>query len=164
LAYGIGRIRDADLLQASEERFRSLAGAAPIGILEVSSGAVVNYANPRVAEITGLGVEALMGRNWIDAVHPADKSELVRLVDTERTERVNIAAKFKIQRPEGDVRHVRLLAAPKGDVEGSYVVTIEDVTEEVEARDALSYQAFYDSLTGLPNRALFLDRLNQELA
>ncbi len=164
LAYGIGRIRDADLLQASEERFRSLAGAAPIGILEVSSGAVVNYANPRVAEITGLGVEALMGRSWIDAVHPEDKSELVQLVDTERTERANLAAKFKIQRPGGDVRHVRLLAAPKGDVEGGYVVTIEDVTEEVEARDALSYQAFYDNLTGLPNRALFLDRLNQELA
>jgi diguanylate cyclase (GGDEF)-like protein len=34
----------------------------------------------------------------------------------------------------------------------------------VHAQEALTYQAFYDTLTGLPNRALFLDRLNQELA
>jgi diguanylate cyclase (GGDEF)-like protein/PAS domain S-box-containing protein len=164
LAYGIGRIRDADMLEASEERFRSLAGAAPIGILEVSSGAVVDYANPRVAEITGRGIEALMGRSWIEAVHPEDKSELIRLVDNGRSDGATLAAKFRIERPEGDIRHVRMLAAPKGDSHNGYVVTIEDATEEVEARDALSYQAFYDNLTGLPNRALFLDRLNQELA
>ncbi len=164
LAYGIGRIRDAAMLEASEERFRSLAGAAPIGILEVSSGALVNYANPRVAEITGRGVEALMGRSWVDAVHPEDKSALLGLVDSERSEGASVAAKFRILRPQGDIRHVRMLAAPKGDSDSGYVVTIEDVTEEVEAREALSYQAFYDNLTGLPNRALFLDRLNQELA
>ncbi len=164
LAYGIGRIRDADMLEASEERFRSLAGAAPIGILEVSSPALVNYANPRVAEITGRRAEDLMGRSWIDAVHPEDKSELMGLVDSQHTDRVNVAAKFRIQRPQGDIRHVRMLAAPKGDGDSGYVVTIEDVTEEVKAREALSYQAFYDNLTGLPNRALFLDRLNQELA
>ena len=44
------------------------------------------------------------------------------------------------------------------------MVTVQDVTEEVRSRDELAHQAFHDPLTGLPNRALFLDRLDQELA
>ena len=80
-------------------------------------------------------------------------------------DRSQVATTFRIRRPDGEVRHVRMLAAPKGQTrEGGYVVTVEDITEEVQAQEALAYQAFYDTLTGLPNRALFLDRLNQELA
>ena len=46
----------------------------------------------------------------------------------------------------------------------SYIATIEDITAEVLTQEALVYQAFHDSLTGLPNRSLFLERLEQELA
>jgi diguanylate cyclase (GGDEF)-like protein/PAS domain S-box-containing protein len=165
LAYGVGRLRDASSLQASEERFRSLAGSAPIGILEFSPVAIVNYANPRIAEISGRSVESLMGQGWVEALHPEDAPELLALVERVGRDRTQVATACRIQRPGGEVRHVRMLAAPRGQVrEAGYVVTVEDITEEVEARAALSYQAFYDTLTGLPNRALFLDRLNQELA
>jgi diguanylate cyclase (GGDEF)-like protein/PAS domain S-box-containing protein len=165
LAYGIGRIRDAASLQASEERFRSLAGSAPIGILEFSPVARVDYANPRIAEISGRAVESLMGRGWVEAVHPDDAPELLSLVDRAGRDRMQVATACRIQRPGGEIRHVRMLAAPRGPArEAGYVVTVEDITEEVEAHAALTYQAFYDTLTGLPNRALFLDRLNQELA
>jgi diguanylate cyclase (GGDEF)-like protein len=44
------------------------------------------------------------------------------------------------------------------------VASVEDITQEVLDREAIRHQAFYDSLTGLPNRALFMDRLSQELA
>ena len=171
LAYGVGRIRDADMLRASEERFRSLAGAGPIGILELSPVDGIIYANPRIAEITGTNVEALMGRKWIHSVLPEDISGLLEAVnsvdhvDRADPDRAKVATTFRIQRPGGEVRHVRILAAPKGEgFEGGYVVTVEDITDEVESREALRYQAFYDTLTGLPNRALFVDRLNQELA
>ena len=81
MAYGIGRLRDAASLQASEERFRSLAGAAPIGILEFSPVGMANYANPRMAEITGRAPRELIGRGWVDAVHPEDTPRLLALVD-----------------------------------------------------------------------------------
>ncbi|MGO9659391.1 MAG: EAL domain-containing protein [Acidimicrobiales bacterium] len=165
LAYGIGRLRDAASLQASEERFRSLAGAAPIGILEFSPVGMANYANRRMAEISGMDVGELIGRGWVDGVHPEDRPQLLALVDRVGPERSQVATTFRIRRPDGEVRHARLLAAPKGQRrEGGYVVTVEDITNEVEAQEALAHQAFYDILTGLPNRSLFLDRLNQELA
>jgi diguanylate cyclase (GGDEF)-like protein/PAS domain S-box-containing protein len=164
LAYGIGRLRDASSLQASEERFRSLAVAAPIGILEVSPLGDLTYANPRTAQITGRDIHTLMGQGWTDVVHPDDSSQL--MVPAERAGPLaKEATTFRIRRPGGEVRHVRTLVAPKAfDLAGGYVVTVEDITEEVQAQEALHYQAFYDTLTGLPNRALFLDRLEQELA
>jgi diguanylate cyclase (GGDEF)-like protein/PAS domain S-box-containing protein len=164
LAYGIGRLRDGASLQASEERFRTLAAAAPIGILEFSASGGVNYANPRAAEITGRDIEALMGWGWREVVHPEDAPALLARDDAKRRQ-AGPETRFRIQRPGGEVRHVRVLRAPKGQGRDSGdVVTVEDITEEVQANEALIYQAFYDTLTGLPNRALFLDRLDQELA
>ncbi len=58
------------------------------------------------------------------------------------------------------VRLVNLLADP--DVRG-VVVTIADVTDRRRAEEDLAHQAFHDSLTGLPNRALFDDRVTQAL-
>lgn len=45
-----------------------------------------------------------------------------------------------------------------------YVMVFEDITERKKAQEALAYQATHDGLTGLPNRTLFYDRLNQALA
>jgi diguanylate cyclase (GGDEF)-like protein/PAS domain S-box-containing protein len=152
-------------LQASEEKFRSLAAAAPIGILEVAPVASVNFANSKAAEIAGRSIEELKGRGWMDTIHPDDAADLIEIVDATAPRRDQIATTFRIRRPDGAVRHVRLIAAPKGDLrESGYVVTVSDVTEEVRAHDELSHRALYDSLTGLPNRALFLDRLEHELA
>jgi diguanylate cyclase (GGDEF)-like protein/PAS domain S-box-containing protein len=160
LAYGIGRLRDASLLQVSEERFRTLAGAAPIGILEVSPLGFVSDANPRMSEITGTEIEALVGHGWAEAVHPEDAPAVQARVARPPTDE---AMNVRIKRPGGEVRHARVLWAPKVQGPG-YVVTVEDITDQVEAHEALTYQAFNDTLTGLPNRALFLDRLDQELA
>jgi diguanylate cyclase (GGDEF)-like protein/PAS domain S-box-containing protein len=164
LAYGIGHIRDAHLLQASEERFRTLAGAAPIGILEVSEGGAIDYANPKMAEISGRNIESLAGLGWAGAVHPDDLAELLALIERVPADRGEVTARFRIRHAGGEVRHVRMSAAPKSqEVRSGYVASIEDITEEVQAQDKLTHQAFYDALTGLPNRALFLDRLDQEL-
>ena len=165
LAYGIGRLRDADSLHASEERFRVLAGSSPIGILEVSSATLVEYANPRAAKIAGRDVEELMGRGWIDAVHPEDAPALLGLVERGRSNSEDVTTTFRVLRLDGEIRHVRMAASARDpELDSGYVVTVEDVTEEVMAQEELAHQAFHDTLTGLPNRALFLDRLNQELA
>ncbi|HTW07445.1 MAG TPA: EAL domain-containing protein [Acidimicrobiales bacterium] len=164
LSYGIGRHRDAVSLRASEERFGALANEAPIGILEVRPGGGVIYANPRIAEITGRRAEALLGRRWTAAVHPEDVGELVALVD-DIAKTGKVAAKFRVVRPDGEVRNVRMLEAARGQsTDSGYIVTIEDITDEVQAQEALAHQASYDALTGLPNRTLFLERLEAELA
>jgi diguanylate cyclase (GGDEF)-like protein/PAS domain S-box-containing protein len=164
LSYGIGRLRDAASLKASEERFRALASDAPIGIIETSSSGKVQFANTRAAEIVGRSLEGMSQDNWLKPVCPED---LPRLLDVR--ERVHegekAAVAFKIRRPGGEVRHLRAVVAPKGQGPGGgLVVTLEDVTDEVLAHEALAYQASHDPLTGLSNRAMFLDTLQKELA
>jgi diguanylate cyclase (GGDEF)-like protein/PAS domain S-box-containing protein len=165
LAYGVGRIRDAISLTMSEERYRSLTSASPIGILEVGDASDVKYANPRACEIAGVDAEALLGTLWIDVVHPDDQAGLLADIEAVGDDVLTFSSRFRICRPDGDVRHVLMTAAakePSSDTD--WVVTVVDESEEVLAHEELTHQALYDTLTDLPNRALFLVRLRQELA
>ncbi|HYA45026.1 MAG TPA: EAL domain-containing protein, partial [Acidimicrobiales bacterium] len=164
LSYGIGRLRDAAALEASEERFRALANSAPIGVMEVSSAGELLYANPKTSEISGWDLNELLGRGWLKSVHPDDLEYITTMMRRPASGPNPLTASYRIRRPNGEVRRLRFSAAPSGRGEGSkYVVSIEDVTAEVQAYEALAHQAFYDPLTDLPNRALFLERLGLEL-
>jgi diguanylate cyclase (GGDEF)-like protein/PAS domain S-box-containing protein len=165
LAYGIGRIRDAISLTMSEERYRSLTSASPIGILEVGDASDVKYANPRACEIAGVEAEALLGTLWIDVVHPDDQAGLLADIEAVGDDTQTFSSRFRICRPDGDVRHVLMTAAAKdARSDSDWVVTVVDESEEVLAHEELTHQALYDTLTDLPNRSLFLVRLRQELA
>ena len=61
-----------------------------------------------------------------------------------------------------DKRDVHVLSQPMA--EGGWVATYEDVTERLQSESRIAYMARYDALTGLPNRALFLERLEQAVA
>jgi diguanylate cyclase (GGDEF)-like protein/PAS domain S-box-containing protein len=150
-------------LRTSEERFRSLAAAAPIGIAEATDG-YLTYANTALASICGRGVDVLLGHGWLEAVHEEDRPGLVALIEDAHVARTRHARAFRVLRPDGSVRHVQMLAAPKGERPGAgYVVSISDVTDEMVARQALAHHELHDTLTGLPNRALFLRRLGEEI-
>jgi diguanylate cyclase (GGDEF)-like protein/PAS domain S-box-containing protein len=165
LAYGIGRIHDAISLTLSEERYRSLTSASPIGILEVGESSDVKYANPRACEIAGVDADSLLGTLWLDVVHPDDQSGLLADIEAVDDDTQTFSSRFRICRPDGDIRHVLMSAAAKdSSVDSDWVVTVVDESEEVLAHEELTHQALYDTLTDLPNRALFLVRLRQELA
>ncbi|HTW07781.1 MAG TPA: EAL domain-containing protein [Acidimicrobiales bacterium] len=165
LSYGIGRLRDRASLKLSEERFRALAANAPIGIIDSAGVGELRFANARASEIVGLDIEDLMGSDrWLELVCPDDIPKLLALQERVRLGQ-RAEARYKLRRPDGAIRHLRLMVAPKGDGQGAgAVATLEDVTDEVRANEALAYQASHDPLTGLANRAVFLDTLGQELA
>ncbi|MHB8440087.1 MAG: bifunctional diguanylate cyclase/phosphodiesterase [Acidimicrobiales bacterium] len=151
--------------RSSEQRYRALVDAAPIGIFEGTRTLDFGFANHKLAEICGRDLSELTGKTWIDIVHPDDLPSVMSVVDEIRHHRVVTSVTFRIVRPLGEVRHVRMLASPGGDeVDGDYVLTVEDISDGVQAREQLEFQAYHDALTGLPNRALFLDRLTQDLA
>jgi diguanylate cyclase (GGDEF)-like protein len=66
-------------------------------------------------------------------------------------------------RPEGQIRDVEF-AVKRHFLPGYHLVIMRDITELKMLQEQLAHQAFHDSLTNLPNRALFMDRLPQALA
>ncbi len=73
---------------------------------------------------------------------------------------------LRIQDLLGHWHHMEAVASNRLDDPNiaGVVVNVRDVTERAEAAEALSWQAFHDPLTGLPNRALLVERLDDALA
>jgi diguanylate cyclase (GGDEF)-like protein/PAS domain S-box-containing protein len=110
--------------------------------------------------------------SWIGAVHPEDRERARAMFATVRSSG-SIRQDFRVVRPDGGVREVRMQAYAvrgTGVVGPRLVGTSHDVTAEHEARDLLAASearyrdlALHDPLTGLANRGLFNDRLEHLL-
>ncbi|MSS73461.1 MAG: PAS domain S-box protein [Candidatus Latescibacteria bacterium] len=60
-------------LKASQERFRSLSSAAPIGIFQTDADVQCTYTNEHWQEMAGLSFEDSLGDGWVKAIHPEDR-------------------------------------------------------------------------------------------
>ena len=154
-------------LRESEEQFRQLAGNIPqvFWICDARQHRAV-YISPAFQEITGLDPEKLMARahGWLDAVHPDDRQQVIAA--RKEAASGNYDHTFRIVKPDGSMRWVRDRAFPVYDASGSvYRIAgvCEDITEKKAAEERLSQLAHFDILTGLPNRALYLDRMRQAM-
>jgi diguanylate cyclase (GGDEF)-like protein/PAS domain S-box-containing protein len=149
-------------LRQSEERFRSLVLNTSDMVTILSEDGVIQYQSPSAERIWGYSVEALQQRNVLTLVHVEDL-ELAQSLFAQAREhpRLSMAVELRLRLADGswcyfDVVATNLLRDRR--VAG-IVVTFRDITERKQFEQALTYQAFHDSLTDLPNRALFVDRV-----
>ena len=109
------------------------------------------------ASTFGSGHDAVLSR-----VYPADRELLGEALEGARNGRA-YQLEYRIVRPDGAVRTMQEIAVPVFDASGevsSVQGTLQDVTDRVEGERRIRYLAYFDSLTGLPNRQSFRETLD----
>ncbi|WP_029214958.1 EAL domain-containing protein [Kallotenue papyrolyticum] len=153
-------------LRESEERYRTIVTTAHEGICLIDGDNRISYANQRLAEMLGYRVEELVGQQVLMIVDPA-AHEQVRQAVARRWQGIAETYDLRFVRRDGTKIWGRVSATPLRDDSGQVTGVlgmITDITERKQAELQLQYSAWHDSLTGLPNRAWFMQHLASVLA
>jgi diguanylate cyclase (GGDEF)-like protein/PAS domain S-box-containing protein len=167
VAVAHGALANALLYEQMQAITRSLGE----GVLALDEVGTVTFANPAAESLLGWRRGELVGRQIAESVDPEGRDDSAPTPEWVHLPRLRAGETLRIDehvvtRRDGSSLDVALTASPvvrDGDVVGA-VVVFRDVRDRKALERRLVHQAFHDPLTGLPNRALFLDRLEHARA
>jgi diguanylate cyclase (GGDEF)-like protein/PAS domain S-box-containing protein len=154
-------------VRASGERFAALVQHSSDLVTVVDRSGTVVYQSPSSQTLLGLDAEAMTGRPLADVVAPGSVADLAAVLrraagNASRVQTVHSTWRHADGREcQVEITLTNLLANPS--VAG-LVLNTRDITDRVSLEEQLTHQAFTDSLTDLPNRALFKNRLEHALS
>lgn len=171
-AQGRRRREDADRTRReADDRYRALIEEIP-ALTYISwadpFGSPV-YVSPQIKAMTGYTpAEWLADReSWVRSIHPEDRERVLAELQRCRDEGKSFSCEYRTVTREGRTTWWRDDGRFLSDGEGRPQFLrglIVDITERKQADATIRRLMYYDALTGLPNRTLLLERLQQELA
>lgn len=147
--------------QVISQQLSSFFDITPSLMLITDMNASYRRLNPAVESTLGYSQEDLYKSSLFDFVHPDDIERIRSIIQSlqEGHSSQNILVRFRNK--SGDYRYLESSLALLNDM---LFIAALDVTDRVTEKLRLRSMAYHDRLTGLPNRALFIDRLNQMIA
>jgi PAS domain S-box-containing protein len=135
------RLLAAEAIRQSEERFRTLASNAPVGIFQTDLAGNTLFVNKAWCELSGLQPADARGDGWIHAVHPLDRERVIRDWQVACSQGLPSHTEFRFRRPDGNIVWLQGSAEPLRDPQGTmlgYIGTVADITSRKLAEQALS--------------------------
>jgi len=170
------RMRDSEArllgeLQRNQERFELAARGSMDGIWDWDLATDRVYYSPRWKAILGYNDDEIGVSldEWISRVSPEEQSQLQAALDSLRSDSDDrhLELEFRMRHKDSSYRWVLCRGTCANGDDGAptrAAGSLTDITARKKAEESLLHNAFHDSLTGLPNRALFIDRLTHLVA
>lgn len=150
------------------EQLRSLFDRAPLSLLVLDEQNRVTIWNRMAEQVFQWPADEVIGRNIFDVVVPeSERAPVTQALDRVRTSLTMVSNENTNVRKDGRTILCQWFNAPfrvPGKKDRYLICMVRDITEEKRIEQLLAQAAHYDNLTGLPNRALILDLLQQSIA
>jgi diguanylate cyclase (GGDEF)-like protein/PAS domain S-box-containing protein/excisionase family DNA binding protein len=153
------RAQTDDALRHSEERFRRLSDATNEAIAIHREGRIIEV-NDAFCRLLGYPAEALIGHSLLEFAAPETRDRVQGL-----TPESNAPFEASAITADGSSFPVEVVWREMPYLDGlpAGVVSVHDLRERRRLEAEISQRSFYDPITGLPNRALFIDRCRHSL-
>ena len=136
--------------------FKEVFTNAGIGIMTLDAKSSIEYINEEALNIFGFKSSALVNTNFSTLIHRTDQEYLKQFIKTANS---STPSEFTGIHKDNSAFPIELnISSKKLNQTCIYTVIIRDITEIKKNEEKLKHQAYFDSLTGIPNRTLFLDR------
>jgi PAS domain S-box-containing protein len=144
------------------ELFRLVSenAADMIALAEVTGKRLYN--SPAYEKVLGYSPKELAATESLEQVHPEDRVLVIEVGKQARATGAGKRLEYRMRHKDGSWRTLESTANPIFDRKGivtQLVIVNRDITERKRIQEQLEHNAFHDALTDLPNRSLFLDRL-----
>ncbi|HLK33370.1 MAG TPA: diguanylate cyclase, partial [Terriglobales bacterium] len=149
-------------LAERDQLFRLISENAADMIALVDSNGRRLYNSPAYQKVLGYSAEELQETSGLEQIHPDDRPRVVEAAEKARATGRGQPLEYRIRHKDGSWRILESTASAIRNAKGvteKLVIVNRDITERKRAEQMLVHNAFHDGLTDLPNRALFLDRL-----
>src|SRR5579863_8194673 len=153
-------------LAERDQLFQLISENAADMIALVDSDGRRLYNSPAYEKVLGYSPEDLKSSSSFDQIHPDDRPRVLKAAEQARLTGHGEPMEYRIRHKDGSWRTLESTASPIRNAKGQtdrLVIVNRDTTDRKRAEELLAHNAFHDGLTNLPNRALFLDRLQQAL-
>ena len=124
------------------------------------------YNSPAYQKVLGYSPEELKATSSTEQIHPDDRPRVLQAAEKARLTGQGERVEYRARHKDGSWRYLESTACAIRNAKGQaekLVIVNRDITERKRAEEMLAHNAFHDGLTNLPNRALFLDRLQHAL-
>jgi diguanylate cyclase (GGDEF)-like protein/PAS domain S-box-containing protein len=152
----------------AETQLRQVLDGAELGFWDWNYETDAQWVNDRWMEILGIKQSALKNdiSDFIERIHPQDKDKVVATIKQRIQNDTAYVVEFRMQHQDGHWLWIQAAGAvvshdPANHKPLRLCGTLQDITERKKQEERILHQAHFDSLTGLPNRFLALDRLSQ---